>query len=75
MRRDERAEKRRHRDERLQRRRDERDRHAELVRWAMHEVNWNPDDFDVYRFKLQYPPLPSGVAFDFQRRKSGKGAK
>lgn len=47
----------------------ERDRHAELVRWAMHEVSWNPEDFDVYRFKLQYPPLPSGVAFDWLRRK------
>ncbi|QDV05560.1 hypothetical protein Poly30_10580 [Planctomycetes bacterium Poly30] len=47
----------------------ERPRHAELVRWAMLEVGWNPDDFDVYRFKLQYPPLPSGVAFDWLRRK------
>lgn len=48
----------------------ERERHVELVRWALHEVSWNPDDFDVYRFKLQYPPLPSGVAFDWIRRKS-----
>ncbi len=48
----------------------ERERHAELVRWALHEVGWNPEDFDVYRFKLQYPPLPSGVSFDWLRRKS-----
>ena len=46
----------------------ERDRHVELVRWALNEMSWNADDFDVYRFRLQYPPLSLGVAFDWQRR-------
>ncbi len=47
----------------------ERERHAELLRWSMVEVGWNPDDFDVYRFKLPYPPLPSAVVFDWLREK------
>ena len=49
-----------------------RDRHAELVRWALHEAGWIAEDFDVYRVKLQYPPLPSGVCFDWERPKAPK---
>lgn len=44
-------------------------RHAELVRWALHEAGWDGSEFDVYRLKLSYPPLPSAVALDWTRRK------
>ena len=46
----------------------ERDRHTELVRWALHEAGWDGSEFDVYRLKLSYPPLPSAVALDWERR-------
>ncbi|MEM8712751.1 MAG: hypothetical protein AAGG01_17505 [Planctomycetota bacterium] len=47
----------------------ERHRHAELIRWSLHEAGWDPEEFDVYRFKLLYPPLPSAVALDWHRKK------
>ncbi|MEM9378378.1 MAG: hypothetical protein AAGB93_00415 [Planctomycetota bacterium] len=47
----------------------ERERHAELVRWALHEAGWDGSEFDVHRLKLAYPPLPSAVALDWTRRK------
>jgi hypothetical protein len=50
----------------------ERDRHAELVRWALHEAGWDGSEFDVFRLKLAYPPLPSAVALDWTRRKRGE---
>ncbi len=47
----------------------ERHRHAELVRWSLHQAGWDASEFEVYRLKLPYPPLPSAVAFDWLRRK------
>lgn len=50
----------------------ERSRHAELVRWSLHQAGWDANEFDVYRMRLPYPPLPSAVAFDWQRRPNPK---
>lgn len=47
----------------------ERHRHAELVRWSLHQAGWDPSEFEVFRLKLPYPPLPSAVAFDWERKR------
>ncbi len=36
-------------------------RYPEMLRRALTRVGWNADEFDVYRLRIQYPPLPTTV--------------
>jgi hypothetical protein len=36
-------------------------RHSELLSFVMKRAGLNPDDFDAYRVRMRYPPLPVSV--------------
>ena len=36
-------------------------RYAELLETAFAEAGWDPNDFDVYRVRMRYPPIPVSV--------------
>jgi hypothetical protein len=36
-------------------------RYGELIQRLMEQMGWNPKDFDVYRIRMRYPPLPAAV--------------
>jgi len=40
-------------------------RYEEMLRYAMQLLGWNPDEFDVYRCRIEYPIMPSSVVLHF----------
>ncbi len=36
-------------------------RYREMVRYAMKQLAWPEDEFDVYRLQVRYPPIPTAV--------------
>jgi hypothetical protein len=36
-------------------------RYAEILGAAFEKTGWDPDDFDVYRVRMRYPPIPVSV--------------
>lgn len=40
-------------------------RYPEIVRYAMERVGWEPDEFRVYRTRIEYPVMPSSVVVHF----------
>lgn len=40
-------------------------RHEEMIQDAFNEIGWNPADFDVYRLRIEYPPLHSVIRVQF----------
>lgn len=36
-------------------------RYPDLLRYALARAGWSGDEFDVYRLRIQYPPLPTTV--------------
>jgi hypothetical protein len=36
-------------------------RYAEILGAAFEKTGWKPDDFDVYRVRMRYPPIPVSV--------------
>jgi hypothetical protein len=37
-------------------------RYADLLQYTFERVGWNPQDFDLLRLRMQYPPIPTTVA-------------
>lgn len=42
--------------------------HREMVQYAFHELGWNPDEFDVFALRMEYPVLHSVVRLSFPVR-------
>lgn len=40
-------------------------RYTEMVRWACSRAGWDPDRFDVYRCRVEYPVSPSTLVVQF----------
>jgi hypothetical protein len=40
-------------------------RYVEMGQYAFDRVGWNSDDFDVYRYRLEYPVMPTSVVLQF----------
>ncbi len=36
-------------------------RYPELLRYALHQAGWDPARFELHRFRMAYPPLPSTI--------------
>jgi hypothetical protein len=36
-------------------------RYADMVRYAFERLGWDSQRFDVYRVRMKYPPIPSGI--------------
>ncbi len=36
-------------------------RYVDMLRYALARAGWSGDEFDVYRLRIQYPPLPTTV--------------
>lgn len=41
-------------------------RYTELVTWTLGKVGWDPDVFDVYRIRVEYPVLYSHLIVEFE---------
>jgi hypothetical protein len=41
-------------------------RYSELASYAHQSVGWDPNEFDVYRCRVEYPVLPSTVTIRFR---------
>lgn len=41
-------------------------RYAEMVRYALGQAGWDPEHFDVYRCRIEYPVMPSSVVVHFE---------
>lgn len=41
-------------------------RHAELVAWACARVGWAPEQFEAYRVRIAFPPMPSTVVLSVE---------
>jgi hypothetical protein len=39
--------------------------YAELARYVFERLGWNPDEFDVWRCRVEYPVMPSSVVVQF----------
>jgi hypothetical protein len=44
-------------------------RYPEMMRTAMAKVGWDPNDFDVYRCRVEYPVVPSSIRVELQLRR------
>lgn len=40
-------------------------RYSELLAWVMKRIGMDPNDFQAYHFRAEYPPVPSSVAIEF----------
>jgi hypothetical protein len=38
-------------------------RYHEMLRYSLDRAGWDGDRFDVYRLRMQYPPIPTTVVF------------
>jgi hypothetical protein len=41
-------------------------RYAELVEAVLKRTGWQAEDFDVYRVRMRYPPMPVGVMVRYE---------
>src|SRR5688572_24493512 len=41
-------------------------RYAEMVRYALGRAGWDPERFDVYRCRVEYPVMPSTVSLEWE---------
>lgn len=37
-------------------------RYADIVRHVLDRLGWDSERFDVYRIRMEYPPIPTGIA-------------
>jgi hypothetical protein len=42
------------------------DRYTDMMRESFERLQWNPDEFHVYRFRMEYPLMPSSVIVQFE---------
>lgn len=42
------------------------DRYTDMMRESFDRLQWNPDEFHVYRFRMEYPLMPSSVIVQFE---------
>lgn len=43
-------------------------RYEQIVRFALDRLGWDPQDFDLYRCRIEYPIMPSSVVTQFTLR-------
>ncbi len=43
-------------------------RYADILGTVFEQTGWNADDFDVYRVRMRYPPIPVSVMVRYEKR-------
>jgi hypothetical protein len=44
-------------------------RYPEMIRTAMGKLGWDPNDYDAYRCRVEYPVVPSSVRVEIELRR------